>query len=82
MTAATVVNTLTIAGGVFQQTAAIDAEAALPPTAMPDPVGALRDIPTIVTLDLVPVEGGAFHVDYDVEVSPLVVPAGIDLEAA
>lgn len=82
MAAVTVVNSLTIGGGVFEQRAAIDAAAALPATAAPDPVRALRDTPTIITLDLVPVEGGAFHVDYDIDVSQLVVPAGIDLEAA
>lgn len=82
MTAATVVNSLTVDGGVFQQTAAVDAEAAKPPTAMPDPVAALKNIPTVITLDLVPVEGGAFHVDYNMSVSQLVVPQGIDLEAA
>lgn len=82
MTPATVVNSLMIDGGIFQQRAAIDAEAAKPSSAMPDPVTALKDLPTVVTLDLVPVEGGAFHVDYNVDVSELVVPQGIDLEAA
>lgn len=82
MTPATTVESLTIAGGIFAQQDAINAAAALPPTAAPDPVAALRDVPTVVTLNLVPVEGGAFHVDYDVDVSQLVVPAGIDLEAA
>ncbi len=82
MTPANVVNSLTVDGGVFEQLSAVDAEAASFSTSMPDPVGALRDTPTIVTLDLVPVEGGAFPVEYDVDVSQLVVPQGIDLEAA
>lgn len=50
--------------------------------AEPDPAQALEDAPTIVTLDLVPVTGGAFHVDYAVTVSDLMVPQMIDLEAA
>lgn len=82
MTPATAVESLTVAGGIFAQQDAINVAAALPPTAAPDPVAALRDVPTVVTLNLVPVEGGAFHVDYDIDVSQLVVPAGIDLEAA
>lgn len=82
MTAANVVNSLTVAGGVFEQKAAVNDEADLPATAMPDPVAALGNVPTVVTLDLVPVEGGPFNVEYDVEVSQLVVPQGIDLEAA
>lgn len=82
MRPASIVNSLTVAGGPNAQRAAIDAAAALPATAAPDPVAALENTPTIVTLDLVPVAGGAFHVDYAVDVSELVVPQGIDLEAA
>lgn len=48
----------------------------------PDPVGALNDHPTIVTLDLVPVTGGDFQTDYTVNVLDLVIPKTIDLEAA
>jgi hypothetical protein len=79
MTARTVVNSLTVAGGPTEQRAAIDAALNLPE---PDPIKALEDTPTVVTLDLVPVDGGAFHVDYDVTVSELVVPMTIDLAAA
>jgi hypothetical protein len=82
MTPRRVVNSITLTGGANEQLAAINAAAALPATASPDPVQALRDTPTIVTLDLVPVEGGAFEVDFDIDVSLLVVPQGIDLEAA
>jgi hypothetical protein len=48
----------------------------------PDPVGALRGHPTVVTLDLVPVTGGDFQTEYAVTVLPLVIPQTIDLEAA
>lgn len=79
MTRHTVVNSVTVTGGPSQQRAAIDA--ALDPPE-PDPVGALRDLPTEVTIDLVPVEGGAFHVPFALVVSALVVPQSINLEAA
>jgi len=81
MTAYSVVNSLTVTGGPTAQRAAIAASIAsdIP---VPDPVGALRDTPTVVTLDLVPVTGGAFHVDFDVMVSELVVAQTINLEAA
>lgn len=82
MRPATVVNSLAVANGPNAQRAAVDAAAALPATAAPDPVAALEDAATVVTLDLVPVDGGAFHVEFDVEVSQLVIPQTIDLEAA
>lgn len=81
MRPATVINSLTVQNGPTAQRAVIDEQAALPATAAPDPVGALEATATVVTLDLVPVEGGAFHVDYEIEVSELVAPQTIDLEA-
>lgn len=48
----------------------------------PDPVGALREHPTTVALDLVPVTGGDFQTLYAVNVLDLVIPKTIDLEAA
>lgn len=49
----------------------------------PDPVGALGALPTRVELVLVPVTPPHdFLTEYDVVVSELVVPMGIDLEAA
>lgn len=82
MSPATVINSLVVTNGPDAQRAAIDIQAALPATAAPDPVAALEAAATTVTLDLVPCDGGAFHVDYAVDVSQLVVPQTIDLEAA
>lgn len=82
MTPANVVNSLTVTGGPNEQRAVIDAQAALPATSAPDPVQALENTPTVVTLDLAPVDGGAFNVEYAVDVSQLVIPQTIDLEAA
>lgn len=82
MRPATVINSLTVVNGPTAQRAVIDEQADLPSTAAPDPVGALEETATVVTLDLVPVDGGGFHVDYAVDVSLLVVPQTIDLEAA
>lgn len=48
----------------------------------PDPIGALRAMPTIVALELVPVSGGNFLTPIVVDVAHLVVPKTIDLEAA
>jgi hypothetical protein len=79
---ATAVNSLVVTNGPNAQRAAIDIQASLPATAAPDPVAALEAAATTVALDLVPVDGGAFHVDYAVEVSEIVVPQTIDLEAA
>jgi hypothetical protein len=79
MTRRTVLNSLTVTGGPTEQRAAIDAALDVPE---PDPIKALEDTPTVVTLDLVPVDGGAFHVDYDVTVSELVIAQTIDLGAA
>jgi len=47
----------------------------------PDPVGALKDTPTTVTLGLVSTDGGDFLTQFDIAVDPLVVPKTIDLEA-
>lgn len=48
----------------------------------PDPIGALRAIPTRVELVLLPVDGGDFATAFEIVVEPLVVPKMIDLEAA
>lgn len=79
MTADTAVNSITVTDGPTAQVAAIDAALAL---SSPDPVGALNESPTIVALDLVPVEGGAFHVEFTPTVSDLVIQQGVDLEAS
>lgn len=82
LTATTAVNSLTVTGGINEQTAAIDAEVAKNPIEAPSPDDVLEATPTVVTLDMVPVEGGDFSVSYEPTVSPLVVPMTIDLEAA
>jgi hypothetical protein len=80
MTPARVINEISIANGVTAQREAVNAAAAR--TTNPDPAGALGDLPTEVTIDLVPVDGGAFRVDYTPDVSLLMIPKTIDLEAA
>lgn len=47
----------------------------------PDPVGALQQCYTYVTLELVPVQGGGFISEFAVDVSKLQIPKTIDLEA-
>jgi hypothetical protein len=80
MTPARVINEISIANGVTAQREAVNAAAAR--TTNPDPAGALGGLPTEVTIDLVPVDGGAFRVDYTPDVSLLMIPKTIDLEAA
>jgi hypothetical protein len=69
---------ITIFGGVGTQKAAIEQGVGLKP---PDPSGQLTANPTIVTVDLVPVVGGAFQTLFSPEVSMLMVPKTIDLQA-
>lgn len=80
MTPARVINELTVENGVTAQREAVNAAIRAPTN--PDPVKALEDAATRVTFDLVPVEGGAFRVDYAPDVSLLMIPKTIDLEAA
>lgn len=79
MTVANCVTTLTVTNGPDDQKAAINASIA---TTAPDPVGALKAVPTTVQFDLVPVVGGDFLVEFMPAVSALVIPQTIDLEAA
>lgn len=78
MVPSTVLNSITVDGGPSEQRIAIDTSTSLP---VPDPIGALRDTPTIVTLDLKPTVGGPFSVTYAPNVSMLVVPQTVNLEA-
>lgn len=75
----TIIDSLTVDGTLEQQVTAIDA--ALLTIGMADPVGALKQTPTVITLDLKPLSG-EFHTDFQPAVSILAVPKGIDLEAS
>lgn len=79
------VKRITISGGVNQQRdaismvhSAVEGKAKNPP----DPVSALKNCFTVVTLELVPVTGGGFLSEFAVDVSKLQIPKTIDLEAA
>lgn len=81
ITPETAVVSLTVTNGPTVQQGVIDEECAKI-GAPPDPIEALRNAITKVDLELVPVEGGAFHTDYEVVTEKLVIPKMVDLEAA
>ena len=82
MVEGTVLQSLTISNGPNDQQSIIDeACKAGGKGVAPDPIGALKDHPTVVELLLVPVDGGAFFTEYELSVQPLVIPKLIDLEA-
>lgn len=81
MTPNRVINTLTITNGIIEQRTLVH-NATRSGVTDPDPIGTLRDHPTKVSLQLVPVTGGAFLTSYNVTVADLVIPKMIDLEAA
>lgn len=70
-----------VTGGYSEQRAAIDQAVKDQHSGHADPVGALGQVPTKATLQLVPVVGGSFKVEYNVIVSKLAVPKTIDLGA-
>lgn len=72
---------ISIHWGSNEQQALIDEEAARVGTS-PDPINVLRDHPTQVYFQLIPVEGGAFHTDFPVTMEKLIIPQMVDLEAA
>lgn len=78
MTTDNVVISLQIMGGLDEQKNAIDLAAA-GNSDLGDPVTALSLTPTRVRLQLKPVTGGPFNVEYSVIVSQLAVPKTIDL---
>lgn len=81
MTPETVVTDAVVTNGPSVQQAGIDAEAARTGSVAPDPIEVLRNLPTGVSIGLVPVEGGSFFTVYEASVSQLVIPKMVDLEA-
>lgn len=82
MTRNRVVKQLAINNATQSQLAAIDNsfhDVAADPPELFDRLNALK---TTVTLELVPVTGGPFKTDFPLNVSPLMVPKTIDLEAS
>src|ERR1700687_288631 len=84
MSAENVIKRISVSGNINQQRraiamvhSAITGKATNPP----DPVGALKNCYAFVTLDLVPVSGGAFLSEFAVDVSKLQIPKTIDLES-
>jgi hypothetical protein len=75
--AADVVSSLSVTGGCNDQVNVVSNTH--PPD---DPVTALQQVPTVVSLTLLPVTGRSFHTDFAPTVAQLVVPKTIDLEAA
>jgi hypothetical protein len=71
---------IVIAGSPNAQAGAIDAALAAAGDS-PDPAGALKNTPTTVTVNLLPVSGGSFLTTFSPLVSALMVPKTIDLEA-
>lgn len=47
-----------------------------------DPLGALAKVPTVITLDMVPLTGGPFNTTFNVALSQLKLPKSVDLEHA
>lgn len=94
MTANTVVKRCVVSGGINQQKMAIAASKALPAGSSfrslrsevkkqpPDAAAALSNCYPSVLLELVSVTGGGFLSDFVVDVSKLVIPKTIDLEAS
>lgn len=71
----TAVESLTLTGGLGTQVTAV--------IAAYDPIVALKDYPSVVCLQLVPVaEQDPFETIFNIEVQPLPIPQGINLEAA
>lgn len=91
MSPETVVTRLVVSGGVNQQKQAINATrsilpiqvgaptSGITPTPIPNPVGALTNVYTTVTLQLVPLTGSSFLSEFAVNTSPLEIPKTIDL---
>lgn len=81
MTAASVLNSITLTGGVTAQKAVLNAfDEGYDGDS--DPPSELTNTPTEVTVDLKPISGRAFHTDFAPDLSVLVIPKTIDLEAA
>lgn len=80
MTADRVILTMSVTGGPNDQVDALQLAAKV--KIAPDPVAALKLIPTVLAGTLQPVDGGDFLVEYQPEVSPLTIPQTIDLAAA
>jgi predicted nucleic acid binding AN1-type Zn finger protein len=81
MTAKRCIESITVEGGNTAQRAAIQ-NSTKNAVAKPDPGKALQDLPTTVTLVMKPVDADGFKVDFTPDVSDLVIPKTIDLEAA
>lgn len=80
MTAAEMLEDIIITNGPTAQSVIVNGEAGKKNTA-PDPIEALRNAPTQVAVTLKSVQGGPFNTEYVVNVYPLVIPKGVDLEA-
>jgi hypothetical protein len=78
MEPSTVLRGISVLGGLTEQRQAIDADLKLP---KPNPVAALKNTPTRVVMDLIPVTGGDFLSFFNVLVDNMAVPKTIDLEA-
>ena len=71
----TAVESLTLTGGLGAQVTAVTAVAY-------DPIDVLKDYPSVVCLQLVPVaEQDGFETTFNIVVEPLPIPQGVDLEA-
>jgi hypothetical protein len=73
-------NGITIINGLADQVNAVNQAAKV--TGMPDPLGALKRLPTTVCLELKSLDGGSFNTTFPMQLSHLMVPKTIDLEAA
>lgn len=82
MTPDSVLLGITITNGPGDQLLVINEAADAKGSIIPDPVGALKNAPTRVEVDVVPVAGGDFQTDFVVNVTNLQMPKMIDLEAA
>ena len=69
-------------GGPRDQISAINSGTRLTGSGYSDPITALSNTPTVITLDLVPLQGSEFTTEFVPAVSALMVPKTIDLEAA
>lgn len=74
-----VIRSITVENGLTGQIAALQAGKAASP---PDPSTFLKDAPTTVMVDLVPVTGGAFVTEFAPVISELKVPKTLDLSAS